>query len=196
MEFLLDFFKNITDNAIEYMQLYGFWFGFFIIVLESILPWIPLCVFIALNIASFGKLMGFLLSLVATITGCVLSYSIFRFLIGNRIDKYINKNNNEKLKKVIIGIEKIDFSNLVLLVAMPFTPAFLINIASGVTKMNFKKFLMALLIGKPIIVYFWGFIGTSLLESITDASTVILVCILLLIAFIVSKMIVKKFNIE
>lgn len=193
---MLELFNTFTDNAIYYMQLYGILFGFFIIVLESILPWIPLCVFIALNIVSFGNIVGFILSWVATITGCIISYSIFRFLIGNRITKFINNRKNKKLKKVIEGIEKIDFSNLVLLVALPFTPAFLINIACGVTKVNFKKFLISLLIGKTVIVYFWGFIGTSLLESITDATTVITVCLLLIAAFIVSKLIVKKYNIE
>ena len=71
---MLDLFNSITENAINYMQAYGALFGFFIVVLESILPWLPLCVFIALNIASYGTVIGFIISWVATITGCILSY--------------------------------------------------------------------------------------------------------------------------
>ncbi len=193
---LLDLFNNITNNAVQYMQMYGLWFGFSIIVLESILPWLPLFVFIALNLAAYGNVLGFIISWVATICGCIISYSFFRYLIGNRLEKFINKNKYAKVKKVVRAIEKIDFSNLVLIVALPFSPAFMINIACGITNVSFKKFLLALLIGKTVIVYFWGFIGTSLIESITDATTVITVCLLLLIAFVVSKIIVKKYNIE
>ncbi len=193
---MLDIFNLITENAIQYMQHYGMLLGYFIIVLESIMPWIPLCVFIALNIASFGTIAGFIISWMATITGCVISYTFFRYIAGNRIEKFINNKNGEKLKKVVKSIKKIDFSNLVLIVALPFTPAFLINIACGMTKVSFKKFFLSLLIGKIVIVYFWGFIGTSLLESFTDTTNFITICVLLAVAFIVSKIIVKKYDIE
>ena len=176
--------------------MYGIWVGFFIVFLESMIPWLPLFVFIALNIASFGTIVGFLISWVATICGCLVSYAFFRYLIGKRIKKVINKKQNVKLEKVIKSIKEIDFSKLVLIVALPFTPAFLINIACGITNVNFKKFFAALLIGKTSIVYFWGFIGKSMIESITDPSAVITVCLLLAIAFLASKIVVKKFNLE
>ena len=80
--------------------------------------------------------------------------------------------------------------------AIPFTPAFSINIGAGLSKMRFKKFFFALLISKLFIVYFWGFIGTTLLESITDITVLIKIGILLLIAFLLSKVILKKFNLE
>ena len=191
---MIDIFNTITDNAIHYVQMYGVLFGFFIIVLESILPFLPLCVFIALNITSFGILIGFFISYVATIFGCLLSYFFFKYLVGNRLDKW--KNNNKKLKQVIVGIKKIDFSKLVVLVSLPFAPAFLINIACGITNVSFKKFFVSLLIGKVVIVYFWGFVGKSLIDSITDVNAVIIVCLLLLVAFIVSKIVVKKYDIE
>ncbi len=193
---MVSFFHNLTNNLINYMQIFGPWFGFLIVFLESIFPWLPLCVFIALNIASYGNIWGFLISLIATILGCVCSYTFFKYLFGNKLAKLIKKANYKKIKRVVDSIEKIDFSNLVLLISLPFAPAFLINIACGIAKVNFKKFFLALLIGKIVIVYFWGFIGTSLLESITDATTVILVCLLLIGAFIISKIVVKKFNIE
>lgn len=193
---LINLFNTITDNAVNYMQMYGIWFGFFIVFLESMIPWLPLFVFIALNIASFGTIVGFLISWVATICGCLVSYAFFRYLIGKRIKKVINRKQNIKLNKVIKSIKEIDFSKLVLIVALPFTPAFLINIACGMANVNFKKFFAALLIGKTSIVYFWGFIGKSMIESITDPSAVITICLLLTIAFLASKIVVKKFNLE
>ena len=84
------------------------------------------------------------------------------------------------------------YPNLVLLIAVPFTPQFAVNIGAGLSKMSRKKFFAALIIGKLPLVYFWGFIGKSLLESITDISTLAQIGFMLLIAFLVSK-IANKF---
>lgn len=192
------FINNFIDNIINYIQLYGPWVGFFIIVLESILPFLPLFVFIALNVEAFGVVLGFLISWIATIFGCIISFFFFRYLVGNKLDKYINKNKKkkEKLNRVIKGIRNIKFSTLVVILALPFAPAFLINIACGITNVNFKKFFLALLISKISIVYFWGFIGTSLLDSIFDINVLLRICIILLIAFVFSKFVMKKYEIE
>ena len=45
-------------------------------------------------------------------------------------------------------VSNINITGLVLLVALPFSPAFAINIACGLSKMPFKNFLIAILIGK------------------------------------------------
>lgn len=44
------------------------------------------------------------------------------------------------------------------------------------------------MIGKLPMVYFWGFIGKSLLESITDPYTIAQVVFMVLIAYLVSKL--------
>ena len=53
---------------------------------------------------------------------------------------------------------------------------------------------MAILIGKVFIVYFWGFVGVSLLDSIKNPIYLVRVAVLLLIAYILSMIINKKFN--
>ena len=82
-------------------------------------------------------------------------------------------------------------TNLILVIAIPFTPAFLINIAAGLAKMDKKKFIISIFIGKIFMVYFWGFIGVSLIESLKNPLIVIRVVILLLFAYILS-VIAKK----
>jgi uncharacterized membrane protein YdjX (TVP38/TMEM64 family) len=192
------FINDMVNNMIHYIQVLGPWLGFLIIILESILPFLPLFVFIAFNVEAFGFVFGFILSWVATIVGCLISYFFFKHLVGNRLNKYIDKNKKkkERLRKIVLAIKKVKFSTLVVLMALPFSPAFLFNIACGVTNVNFKKFLMALLISKISIIYFWGFIGTSLLESIMDITILIRVVVMLLVAFVVSKFVMKKYNIE
>lgn len=87
-------------------------------------------------------------------------------------------------------------SNLVVVIALPFTPAFLINIASGLAGVDKKKFLIAILVGKLSIVYFWGVIGTSFLESMTDIKTIMIISVMLVIAYFVSKYISKKTHVD
>ena len=101
-----------------------------------------------------------------------------------------------KVGKSLKAVKKISFSNLVLIIALPFSPAFLINIACGLSKTDFKKFITAILIGKLSIIYFWGFVSKSLLESITDIKTLIIIGILLIVSYALSKIVNKKLKFE
>jgi len=190
MEMVDSFVQLITS----YLQQFGVPFGILLIISESIIPALPLGVFIAFNMMAFGGVVGFIVSWLATCIGCYLSYFFFSKLLSNWVFKNINKR--EKLSKVVKKMQNIEFSKLVLIIALPFTPAFLVNIACGLVKVNLKKFMTAILIGKLSIVYFWGFIGKSLLESITDLKTVIILCLLLFISYILSKIVNKKLDIE
>ena len=161
--------------------------GSSIVILESILPFLPLAVFIAINIIAFGSLPGFIISYVSTIIGCTLSFYLVR-----HFRKY---NKFKKLQSLIHKLENFNFPSLVVITAVPFTPAFSINIAAGLSKIPYKKFLFVLMIAKLSIIYFWGFIGTTLLESITDITVITKILIILLVTFILSKIVMKHFDI-
>ena len=66
--------------------------GIIMIIVESILPILPLSVFITLNIASFGTFFGFLISWLATIVGCMLSFTLFRYFFRDKLYRFIKKN--------------------------------------------------------------------------------------------------------
>ena len=61
--------------------------------------------------------------------------------------------------------------------------------------MKYKKYLLALLISKTFIVYFWGYIGSTFLQNITDVDMLIQLGVIVAILFLISKMIMKKFDI-
>lgn len=186
----IDVLKDFVQNSNIFIALI---IGMSLIILESIIPMLPLAVFIAINMLVFGNIIGFILSWIATIIGCTLSFYIFRTL-KNKAWKYISKK--EKLVDLMKKIDKISFSSLVIILAFPFTPAFSINIGAGLSNISYKKYLLALLISKISIVYFWGFIGTTLVESITDIGVLLKIAVIILIAFILSKIVTKKFNIN
>ena len=187
---------SFVTNVTTWLVSFGPIAGVILILLESVLPMLPLSVFITLNMVSYGKFLGFIISWLATVAGCMSSFFLFRYFFQKKLYRFINKKDSEQLKKIMKAISTINFSNLVVLIALPFTPAFLVNIAGGVSKIKVKKFFLAILIGKIIMVYFWGYIGTSLLESLTDIMVLIKVVALLLGAFIVSKIIEKKLKVR
>ncbi len=191
-----EFINDLVGHVMQNLQLLGPLFGFFLVLLESIVPALPLSVFIALNVGSYGFLFGFFLSYLATCVGCILSYLFFHY-IGKKESfqrKFVKRGS--KLSHMLKRVEKISFSNLVLIVALPFTPAFLVNIACGIAQIKRKKYYMALFLGKLSIVFFWSFIGKSLLESITDIGVIITVSILLLLMYVLSKLVSKKMKLE
>lgn len=101
-----------------------------------------------------------------------------------------------KIDKAIVTFRNISLPNLVVIITLPFTPAFLVNILAGLTSMDKKKFIAAILIGKIFMVIFWGYVGKSLIESMTDIKTIIIILSMVLLAYIISKIVSKKANIE
>lgn len=183
-------FRTIYEfiiNLVNSSSMWGPLFACFLILIESILPVLPLFVFITVVFISYGTIIGFIVSWIFTILGCIMSYYLSKYLTSNWI-----KTDNKKLKKLSKRINKITFSQLVILIAIPFTPAFLVNIAAGLSKMDIKKYISALAIGKLSLVAFWGFIGTSLVESLKDPTILIKIVILVLIAYVLSKVANKK----
>jgi membrane protein DedA with SNARE-associated domain len=54
-----------------------------------------------------------------------------------------------------------------------------------------KKFLLSILIGKISIVYFWGYVGTGLIESLQNPKIFLEIIIILLVAYAFSRVIQK-----
>lgn len=170
--------------------------GFFLVLLESFIPMLPLSVIVTLNINAFGFFFGVLISWLATCIGCITAYTLFYNLSNKFIRKYLSQKTRNKIDKNINKFKKIHFSSLVLILTLPFTPSFLINILAGGAAITKEKYILSLLIGKLFMVTFWGYIGKSLIESLTDIKAIIFIALALLLAYIISKIVSKKMNIE
>jgi uncharacterized membrane protein YdjX (TVP38/TMEM64 family) len=185
---------DLLSSTIEIMKSIGPIFGIFIIILESIVPVLPLGVFVALNIFAYGPFWGFVISWLSTIIGCLLSFYLFRKGFSRFL--WLKIDNKKSLVKAMNYISNVKLYNIVLLIALPFTPAFLINIIAGLSKISIKKYLLALLIGKLSIIYFWGYIGTNIFDSVSNPTILFKILLMLLVAYILSKLISKKIEVE
>lgn len=192
---MFDAIDTFIDTTLQGMGIWGPIVGCFFILIESMVPILPLFVFITLNFLAFGSILGFVISWIFTCIGCFISFLLFRCKVQIWLFRRIKKEGLIS-EKTIDMVTNLKFEQLTTIIAIPFTPAFLVNIAAGLSKMSYKKYIGALLIGKIFLVYFWGVVGVSLLESIKNPIYLVQVGILLLIAYILSKIVSKKFKIE
>ena len=188
--------EYIIDHSTEFVATGGILFGFLLVFLECFIPALPLSLFVTLNINAFGFFIGILISWIATCLGSILCYSFFSFIKGKFTEKFLSRKMIKRLKKAIDRFEKITFTELVLLITLPFTPSFLVNIVSGLSGVSREKFILSILIGKVFMVVFWGYIGKSLIDSLTDFKSIIYIAIALLIAYILSKIVSHRMEIE
>ena len=192
----MEIFELLNEFITYLLGILGSWgaiLGCVFILFESILPVLPLSVFITLNFMTFGSVWGFLISWVFTVIGCMLSFWIFKNGVSERL--YNRFKNVKKLSNFMDIMSNMKFTNLVMVIAIPFTPAFLINIAAGISRVDTKKYLYALMIGKISLVYFWGYIGVSLVDSLKNPMILIKVLFVLIVMYIISYVINKKLNI-
>lgn len=160
---------NFLNNIVEFIQnagLLGAILSCGIITIESIFPIIPLLVFITINFLVLGNVIGFITSWIFTVIGCILSYELFKRGLGSKFEHLTE--NKELIKKYTKMFKNISTGKLLLIVAFPFTPAFMVNIAAGLSKMEFKKYIVAILFGKISLVFYSAYIGKSFIESITN----------------------------
>ena len=195
MELLKDIDKIIT-TIFENLGALAPILACLLILVESMLPVLPLAVFITINFHYMGILLGFLISHVLTCIGCYLSFKLCRTKLKKYFDKQLDKKEHHKLKVFMKRLNELKLEQLAVIIAIPFTPAFIVNIAAGLSNMNTKKFMTSIVIGKVFLVYFWGFVGTSILDSFKNPYIIIRIVIMLGLAFLISKIINKKYRLE
>lgn len=193
---ILEFIYNLFMNMINSAGIFAPILSSLLILIESIVPVLPLSLFITINAVYLGSLTGFIISYVFTILGCYLSFKLCNNYLKKYYDRVLNKKEHKRIKKFMNGVNKLSLEKLTIVIAIPFTPAFLVNIACGLANVDEKKFAVSLFIGKIFLVLFWQFIGTSLIESIKNPLILIKVIIMLIGAFIISKIINKKYRLE
>ena len=71
---MIDLIEKIIDIFSDIMMEIGPISGFIIVVIESIIPILPLAAFIALNMIVFGSILGFIISWIGTVIGCIISF--------------------------------------------------------------------------------------------------------------------------
>lgn len=186
--------QKILDIVTKYLVSWGPLGGMLVVIINSIYPFfVPLGVFITFNVSAFGILVGFIISYIGTLIGCMISFTLFK-KVDNKL--FTRFNEKEKVKKLKGKMKSTTIPQLAVLTALPFTPAFLVNVSAGLANLDTKKFLIGITIGKIPMVLFWAFIGKSISESLSDWKTILIIVGMLVVTYVVSKILSKVFKWE
>lgn len=189
----------------EFLNNAGIWAPFFasiLVFLEGILAFLPLFVFVTVNILSLsnifgtflGSIFGVVLSWIFSVLGSYTMFMGVRKLFGTKFREKIK--SKPKVTKFMNIVDKLTYSQLVLITSIPFSPSFFINLGAGLSTINRKKYFCALLIGKFAEMIFLGYVGVSIVECLTNPLALIKVAIIMIIGYGISWIVNKKFDLD
>lgn len=166
--------------------------GIILPFIEAFLPFLPLFVFVFGNAAAYGLLPGFLYSWIGASTGAILVFFIIRKLGDRRIFKVIRRN--KQVKRVTSWLERHGFGPLFLLMCFPFSPSAVINVVAGLSNINRQQFILAVLLGKSVMIFSIAYIGSSIFEFAKNPVKTITVGVGIIVFWILGKYIEKRLH--
>ncbi|OZU87951.1 TVP38/TMEM64 family protein [Virgibacillus indicus] len=164
--------------------------GILLPFIEAFLPFLPLVVFVFANAAAYGLLEGFLLSWSGAALGAIVVFTIIRRLGDKKILRAISKN--KQVTKVTNWLEKRGFGPLFLLMCFPFSPSAIINVVAGLSNVSRQQFILAVLLGKSVMIFSIAYVGSSILEFAQKPVKTIVVGVGIGLFWLVGKYIEKR----
>jgi uncharacterized membrane protein YdjX (TVP38/TMEM64 family) len=183
--------ENIMELIQEYRAL-GPLPGILLTVLEAFLPFLPLFVFVMANANAFGLWMGFLYSWLGASIGALLVFSLVRKYGQKRLLAFLKRH--PKVRKLMDWVERHGFGPLFLLLCFPFTPSAVVNIVAGLSKLSKAQYMLAVGIGKMVMIFTISFIGYDITSLITKPYRTIMVTVIIFVLWFVGKRIEVRLN--
>lgn len=166
--------------------------GILLIIVEAFLPFLPLFVFVMANANAFGLWLGFLYSWLGACAGAIIVFLLIRKFGQKRLLSFLPKH--PKVRKLMDWVERHGFGPLFLLICFPFTPSALVNIVAGLSKISLAQYMLAVCIGKMVMIFTISFIGYDLHSLITKPLRTVIVFIVIFILWFAGKRIEVKMN--
>lgn len=185
----------IGDFIIRLLEFYGSFGplpGFLLPFIETFLPFLPMMVFIMANTIVFGLFFGFLLSWAGACTGMLTVFIILR-----RMQKYkwVQRIKNQKqVSRIVKFFDDRGFAPLFILLCIPFTPSALINVVAAFSKISIYKFMLAVLLGKSVFVFYVSYVGESLTSFTQNPFKTVIVLMFIVILWFVGKQVEKRLD--
>lgn len=184
-----DFFDKVMQLLEDYEKL-GPVPGILLPYIEAFLPFLPLFVFVMANSVAYGLLKGFVYSWIGSVGGATTVFFIIRTFKEKPWIKKIT--NHKQVERITSWVEEKGFSLLFILLCFPFSPSSVINIVAAISKVSWKQFLLAVILGKGIMIFSIAYIGTSILEFAKNPLKTIIVSIIIVLFWLIGKLIENR----
>jgi uncharacterized membrane protein YdjX (TVP38/TMEM64 family) len=183
--------ENIMDLIQEYRS-FGPLPGIVLPMIEAFLPFLPLVLFVMANASAFGLWLGFLYSWLGSCLGALLLFLLIRRYGQKRIFSFLSKH--PKVRKLMDWVDRHGFGPLFLLLCFPFTPSVVVNVVAAFSKISIYQYMLAVAIGKMVMIFTMSFVGYDLHSLITQPYRTAIVFIVIFILWYVGKRIEVRLN--
>jgi uncharacterized membrane protein YdjX (TVP38/TMEM64 family) len=183
--------ENIMDLIQEYRS-FGPLPGIVLPMIEAFLPFLPLVIFVMANASAFGLWLGFLYSWLGSCLGALLLFLLIRRYGQKRIFSFLSKH--PKVQKLMDWVDQHGFGPLFLLLCFPFTPSVVVNVVAAFSKISIYQYMLAVAIGKMVMIFTMSFVGYDLQSLITQPYRTAIVFIVIFILWYVGKRIEVSLN--
>lgn len=151
------FFGNLWDVCLSgdmhrvaaYINSFGPYamaFSFFLVLCVNAIGFPPAMIFSAANALIFGIVPGIVLAWLAETVGVALSFVLLRFLFRDAAEDVISRHKSLRRLDELSG--KRGFRAMLIARVIPYLPSGLLNALGAVSRMSFRDFTLAALIGK------------------------------------------------
>lgn len=166
----LDIMSYFTQSNLEWFldqfRALGPLPGILLTFLKSFIPPMPTIVIVGVNAAVYGLWAGFLYSWIGMVAGCLTTFLLVRKISGTPlIERWAKK---PKVQRGMRWIQRNGFSYVFLLGILPVGPFVAVNVAAGLARMNVMSYLMAVTLGKGIMVFCVSYIGANLSDLMAE----------------------------
>ena len=183
--------ENIMELIRQYRS-FGPLPGILLPMLEAFLPFLPLFLFVMANANAFGLWLGFLYSWLGAIVGAFFVFLLIRKFGQKRILVFLSRH--PQVQKLMNWVERHGFGPLFLLMCFPFTPSAVINIVAGLSKISIAQYMLALTIGKMVMIFTISFVGYDLQSLVNKPLRSIIVAAIVFILWYAGKRIEIRMN--
>ncbi|MEC1524042.1 TVP38/TMEM64 family protein [Neobacillus niacini] len=183
--------ENIMDLIQEYRS-FGPIPGVVLPMIEAFLPFLPLVIFVMANASAFGLWLGFLYSWLGSFLGALLLFFLIRKYGQKRVFSFLSKHS--KVQKLMDWVDRHGFGPLFLLLCFPFTPSVVVNVVAALSKISIYQYMLAVAIGKMVMIFTISFVGYDLQSLITQPYRTAIVFLVIFILWYVGKRIEVRLN--
>ncbi|XJZ28131.1 TVP38/TMEM64 family protein [Bacillota bacterium Lsc_1132] len=166
--------------------------GILLPMFEAFLPFLPLFLFVMANANAFGLWLGFLFSWIGATAGALVVFLLVRKFGQKRLLAFLSRH--PQVQKLMNWVERHGFGPLFLLMCFPFTPSAVINIVAGLSKISMAQYILALTIGKMVMIFTISFVGYDLHSLLTKPQRSIIVAAIIFILWFAGKRIEVRMN--
>lgn len=178
--------------AIGYLREFGFILGIGLVSIEAFLPFLPLVIFVTVNVFVFGFFFGYIYSWVGTSIGTILVFMLLRNFGSHGLFNKIYAN--DKMAKRLGRLKERGFTPFFLLYCFPFTPSFLVSFIAALSDLSTERFVAATLAGKLVMILFLSIIGYNFKAMYDNPVRSILVITLMVFVGYVSKVFLEGYE--